>query len=75
ATDLLLLALFQLLRQDTLVLLAHVADVLHEIGDGSTDDRMMQEQLEYWRSILGRLQRELPVLRRSLGDFFAFPYR
>ncbi|KAK0654796.1 hypothetical protein B0T16DRAFT_383824 [Cercophora newfieldiana] len=75
AIDMLLLAVFQMIRQDTIVFLRHVGNILDEISTGSTDERMMQEQLGHWRSLLGRLQSEFPVFERSLGEFFAFPYQ
>ncbi|KAK3368277.1 hypothetical protein B0H63DRAFT_74249 [Podospora didyma] len=74
AVDLLLFAVFQVVRRDTIALLGHVGDVLDQISSGSMDERMMQEQLEHWRAVLSRLQRELPVLEKSMGDFFMFPY-
>ncbi|KAK0753085.1 hypothetical protein B0T18DRAFT_441791 [Schizothecium vesticola] len=72
--DPLILAVFQHVRQDTVVLLGHISDVLDQISSGSLDERMMQEQLGHWRSVLGRLQSELPALAKSLGEFFVFPY-
>ena len=74
AIDLLLLAVFQIVRQDTATLLGHIGRVLDQISSGSMDERMMQEQLGHWRSVLGRLQSELPALEKSMGEFFAFPY-
>ena len=72
--DLPLLAVFQMVRQDTVTLLGHIHHVLDRIGSGSMDERMMQEQLGHWRSVLGRLQADLPALEESMGRFFAFPY-
>lgn len=74
SVDLVLLAVLQVVRQDTEVFLGHIASVLDQISHGSMDERMMQEQLEHWRTVLSRLQSELPTLKRSIGDFFAFPY-
>ena len=72
--DLLLLAVFQMVRRDTVVLLEHIGVVLDKISSGSTDERIMQEQLGHWRSVLARVQSELPALEKSMGEFFAFPY-
>lgn len=74
AIDLLLLAVLKVVQQDTVVLLEHINEVLDQISTGSMDDSMMQEQLGHWRTVLSRLQSELPALEKSMGEFFAFPY-
>jgi len=74
ATDFPILAVFQVVRRDTVVLLSHIGRVLDQISAGSMDERMMQDQLGQWRRLLGRMQSELPVLEKSLGEFFLFPY-
>ncbi|KAB5549450.1 hypothetical protein GE09DRAFT_1288095 [Coniochaeta sp. 2T2.1] len=74
AVDLVLFAVLQVVRQDTEVLLEHIGSVLEQISKGSMDERMMQEQLWHWRTVMSRLQSELPALERSMGEFFAFLY-
>ena len=72
--DLTLLAVFHMVRQDTVSLLGRVRYVLGQISNGSMDKQKMQEQLEHWQAVLGRLLMELPALGESIGRFFAFPY-
>ncbi|KAH6843494.1 hypothetical protein B0I37DRAFT_218904 [Chaetomium sp. MPI-CAGE-AT-0009] len=74
ALDLPLLAVFKLVRQDTVIFLEHVDRVLDQISAGSTDETLVQEQLGHWRALLGRFQSQLPALERSIRRFFAFPY-
>lgn len=73
--DLQLLAVFHVVRLDTVVFLEHIDRVLDQITAGSRDERMMQEQLGYWRTLLGRFQSELPALDKSIRGFFMFPYQ
>jgi len=75
ALDLQLLAVFFLVRQDTVVFLERIDRILDEISSGSMDERMMQEQLGHWRTLLSRFQNELPALDKSIRVFFAFPYQ
>ncbi len=72
--DLQLLAAFHMVRQDTIAFLEHIDRLLDEISTGSMDERTVQDQLGHWRSLLGRFQRELPALDKSIHDFFTFPY-
>ncbi|KAK3314391.1 hypothetical protein B0H66DRAFT_376982 [Apodospora peruviana] len=74
SVDVLLLAVLQVVRHDTEVLLEHIGGVLDQINRGAGNERMMQEQLEHWRTVLSQLQSELPALERSMGEFFHFPY-
>lgn len=72
--DLQLLAVFNLVRQDTVVFLEHVDHVLDQISAGSMDETVVQEQLGHWRALLGRFQSQLPTLNKSIREFFTFPY-
>jgi hypothetical protein len=72
--DLQLLAVFRMVRQDTVVFLEHINDLLDEIGRGSLDEKAVQDELGHWRSLLGRFLRELLALDRSISEFFLFPY-
>jgi hypothetical protein len=72
--DLQLLAVFNLVRQDTVVFLEHIDRVLDKISAGSMDETLVQEQLGHWRVLLGRFQSQLPTLDKSIRGFFKFPY-
>ncbi|KAK3291082.1 uncharacterized protein B0H64DRAFT_409776 [Chaetomium fimeti] len=72
--DLQLLAVFNLVRQDTIIFLEHVDRVLDQISAGSMDETLVQEQLGHWRALLGRFQNQLPALDKSIRGFFSFPY-
>ncbi|KXX81515.1 hypothetical protein MMYC01_202486 [Madurella mycetomatis] len=75
AINLPLLGVFHVVRQDTVTLLTHLSSVLDQISAGSMDERLMQNQLTHWRTLLHRSQRELRALATSLSDFFLFPYQ
>jgi hypothetical protein len=74
AISLPLLAVFQIVHRDTVMLLEQFGRVLDQISTGTLDERMMQNQLSHWRTLLGRMQSELPALHKSLRQFFLFPY-
>ncbi len=69
-----LLAAFHMVRQDTIAFLEHTDRLLDEISTSSMNERTVQDQLSHWRSLLGRFQRELPALDKSIHEFFTFPF-
>ncbi|KAK3387745.1 hypothetical protein B0H63DRAFT_470835 [Podospora didyma] len=65
-------ALFQVILIDTMALLRHLHLTLDAITTDAMSERLMQERLSYWRTLLNWAQLELPRLSKSLSAFFAF---
>ncbi|KAK3314869.1 hypothetical protein B0H66DRAFT_324581 [Apodospora peruviana] len=68
-------AIFQVVRTDTLNVLTHLAVTLDTITVDSMNERLMQERLSHWRTLLNLAQLELPQLSQSLSNFFPFALR
>ncbi|PSN63717.1 hypothetical protein BS50DRAFT_678956 [Corynespora cassiicola Philippines] len=64
--------LLWIIHRDVIGFLYLVNNVLNEIGAQSADDYLLQKRLTHWRQHIARFQKELPIMRGSIKDFFQF---
>ncbi|CAI7627214.1 unnamed protein product [Penicillium glandicola] len=64
--------LCRIIKQDTMILLNQLRQVLDEIDIEIIDDTKMEDRLGLWRQVINRAQRELPELRSSMEPFIDF---
>lgn len=66
------LYLLWIIHRDMLGFLQFVKETHEEIARDSTNDYILQVRLIHWRSILTRLQTEMPLMYESLQKFIVF---
>jgi CorA-like Mg2+ transporter protein len=64
--------LFGIIRKDLLEFMKLLHNILDKIGSEILDDMTMEDRLTIWRQIITRAELELPEIRRSMVEFFAF---
>ncbi|KAE8420444.1 hypothetical protein BDV36DRAFT_306857 [Aspergillus pseudocaelatus] len=64
--------LFEIIRQDTLILLRALNEILSDMEVDILDDTKMEDRLALWRQLISKAERELLDLIASIRGFLAF---
>lgn len=64
--------LFEIIRQDTLILLRVLNEILSDMEVDILDDTKMEDRLALWRQLISKAERELLDLIASIRSFLAF---